>query len=94
MYTKLCFFRSTAFGIQAAAGRIGAIGGTELFAVLINTNPFLPILIISVLLIGGGLSAFLVPSVDKKIVSLTCLFKHSSVGIRKFCLGRKYGNTN
>ena len=75
-----CFFpsnnRSTAFGLQSAAGRIGAIGGTELFGVLIDTNPFLPILIVSVLLILGGLSVFLVPAVDKKIVSFTCVGKY------------------
>ena len=48
-------------GLQAAAGRIGAIAGTILFGQLTEVNLSLPILVVSSSLTIGSLAVFLLP---------------------------------
>lgn len=88
------FFRSTAIGIQTAVGRIGSIAGTELFGVFIDYNPSLPILIVAILLITGGLAVFLVPSIDKKIISFMCIYKGIFLNCKKLFVRGKYQSLN
>ena len=57
----LSLSRSTAFGIQAAAGRVGAIVGTVLFGQLTEVNQYLPILVVASSLTIGALAVFFLP---------------------------------
>ena len=58
---SVCPSRGTAFGLQAAVGRVGAIIGTVLFGKLITVSVYLPILIVASLILAGGLSVFVLP---------------------------------
>ena len=59
--------RSTAFGIQSVLGRVGSIIGNVAFGKLIKADPFVPILLVAVLLMIGGVTGVFLPSprVDK-----------------------------
>ena len=57
------FCRSTAFGIQAVFGRIGAILGNLSFGQLKHVDPMIPILIVAAFLLIGGVSAIFLPSI-------------------------------
>ena len=75
------FLRSTAFGIQAVFGRIGAILGNLAFGNLITLNAFIPILLVAALLMFGGVCGFILPSppgasLKKKCSKLCCLFRN------------------
>ena len=58
--------RSTAIGIQAALGRVGAITGNLAFGALISVSAhgdvYVPILLVAVFLTFGGLIGFLLPT--------------------------------
>ena len=54
--------RSTAFGIQSVMGRVGSIIGNVAFGKLIKVDPFVPILLVAVLLMVGGVTAVFLPS--------------------------------
>ena len=58
--------RSTAIGIEAALGRVGAITGNLAFGALMSVseggNVYVPILLVAVFLTFGGLIGFLLPS--------------------------------
>lgn len=54
--------RSTAFGIQLVAGRIGAILGNLTFGKLITVSPFIPIVIVAGVLMAGGVSGLVLPT--------------------------------
>lgn len=54
--------RSTAFGIQAIFGRLGAIVGNLAFGRLISVGQFVPILLVSALLLAGALSSLILPA--------------------------------
>ena len=56
------YFRSTAFGIQAVFGRVGAILGNVTFGKLISLDPMIPIAIVAALLLFGGLVALFLPN--------------------------------
>lgn len=53
--------RSTSLGFFTGVGRIGAIMGNIVFGRLVDTNCAVPILLVSGLLLSGGLSALLLP---------------------------------
>ena len=54
--------RSTAFGIQAVFGRIGAIAGNLSFGKLISLDPMIPIVLVAALLLSGAIAAAFMPS--------------------------------
>ncbi|XP_064387785.1 synaptic vesicle glycoprotein 2C-like [Halichondria panicea] len=54
--------RSTAIGIQSVLGRVGAILGNVLFGQLIEVDPLIPIAMVAVVLMFGGLVGFGLPS--------------------------------
>lgn len=58
--------RSTAFGIQAVSGRIGAITGNLAFGALVSISTggdeYVPILLVASILTFGGLISFFLPS--------------------------------
>lgn len=53
--------RSTAFGFFTGVGRIAAITGNVVFGRLVDSNCAVPVLLVSALLLGGGLVALLLP---------------------------------
>lgn len=65
--------RSTAFGIQAVFGRLGAITGNLAFGRLISVGQFVPILLVSALLLAGALATIVLPSTSKKRRSNFCV---------------------
>ena len=58
--------RSTAIGIQAGMGRIGAITGNLAFGSLISVSVYIPILLVAAFLTFGGLTGFLIPSTKEE----------------------------
>ena len=61
MYTF--YFRSTAFGIHAGIGRIGAILGNVTFGHLIDSDRSLPVLLVASLLSAGALASIFLPPI-------------------------------
>ncbi|KAF7648998.1 hypothetical protein LDENG_00148750 [Lucifuga dentata] len=53
--------RSSAMGFFTSVGRVAAIMGNVLFGKLVDTNCAVPVLLVSVLLLTGGLVALLLP---------------------------------
>jgi MFS transporter, VNT family, synaptic vesicle glycoprotein 2 len=53
--------RSTAYGIFAACGRIGAISGNLMFGQTLGLSPSIPIVIVSVCLLLGGIATLFLP---------------------------------
>lgn len=53
--------RSSAMGFFTGVGRIAAITGNLVFGSLVETNCAVPVLLVSVLLLSGGLAALLLP---------------------------------
>uniref|UniRef100_A0A1A8KJH8 Major facilitator superfamily (MFS) profile domain-containing protein n=2 Tax=Nothobranchius kuhntae TaxID=321403 RepID=A0A1A8KJH8_NOTKU len=53
--------RSSALGFFTGVGRVAAIMGNVVFGKLVDTNCFVPILLVSILLLTGGLVALLLP---------------------------------
>lgn len=52
--------RATAFGLQAAFGRLGAILGTVAFGEFAGSNVTVPLVLVSAMLVlGGGLTMLL-----------------------------------
>ena len=71
-------YRSTAIGIQSVLGRVGAILGNLLFGSLITVDPLIPIAMVAVVLMFGGLVGFALPSprghsLRKKFSRCCCL---------------------
>ena len=62
MYIPL-IYRSTAFGIHAGIGRIGAILGNVTFGHLIDSDRSLPILLVASLLAAGALASIFLPPI-------------------------------
>lgn len=62
-HVPLLLYRSTAFGLQAVLGRIGAITGNISFGKLFEagSSPYLPILIVASVLIFAGVSTLFLP---------------------------------
>lgn len=58
--------RSTAMSITLAAARLGAILGNIIFGVFVDVACAIPILLVAVLLIGGGLLGLLLPNTTKE----------------------------
>ena len=56
--------RSTAFGIQAGVGRIGAIIANQVFGLLVDVHCAVPLFLVAALLSAGGLSALKLPRTD------------------------------
>lgn len=54
-------FRSSALGFFTGVGRVGAITGNLVFGELVDANCAIPILLVSALLLAGGLVALLLP---------------------------------
>ena len=59
-------FRSTAHGISAAAGKLGAIIGIQLIAPYFESSPSLVIGIFAVIMLTGGLATALIPETKGK----------------------------
>lgn len=55
------FVRSSALGFFTGIGRVAAIMGNIAFGKLVDTNCAAPVLLVSVLLLIGGLVALLLP---------------------------------
>lgn len=53
--------RSSALGFFTGAGRVAAIMGNMVFGNLVDTNCAVPVLLVSALLLTGGLVALLLP---------------------------------
>ena len=60
--TKL---RSTALGVQYVAGRLGAILGSLLFGLAVDTSCYIPLMTITSLLISSGLLALKLPESNR-----------------------------
>jgi VNT family MFS transporter (synaptic vesicle glycoprotein 2) len=58
--------RSTAAGIHLLMARIGAILGTNIFGIFIRVNPFVPILLVALLLLVGGVAALILPKTTRR----------------------------
>jgi len=58
--------RSTAMAVTLAAARLGAILGNLVFGYFVETSCALPILMVSILLIGGGLLGLLLPNTTRQ----------------------------
>lgn len=54
-------FRSSALGFFAGVGRVAAIMGNVVFGELVDTDCAVPVLLVSGLLLTGGLVALLLP---------------------------------
>jgi hypothetical protein len=76
-------YRSTAFGIQAAVGRVGAILGNVSFGKLVSVDPMIPIVIVAALLLVGGVTAIFLPSPPGESVSRNLRNVHRKC---QFCL--------
>lgn len=59
--------RSTAYGVFAAIGRVGAVLGSVAFGQLSGSHPSLPLLIVSVCLLAGGFAALALPDTRKAV---------------------------
>ncbi len=57
----LLFFRSSALGFFTGVGRVAAIMGNIIFGKLVDTNCAVPVLLVSGLLLTGGLAALFLP---------------------------------
>uniref|UniRef100_A0A1A7WVG3 Major facilitator superfamily (MFS) profile domain-containing protein n=1 Tax=Iconisemion striatum TaxID=60296 RepID=A0A1A7WVG3_9TELE len=55
------WLRSSAFGFFTGVGRVAAITGNVVFGKLVDSNCFVPILLVSIMLLTGGLVALLLP---------------------------------
>ena len=55
-------FRSTGMAVTLAAGRLGAILGQLTFGYLLDVNCAVPIIIVSALMITGGITGLFVPN--------------------------------
>jgi len=55
--------RSTAFGVHAAVGRVGAILGNVMFGNLLDQDRGVPLLIVASLLSVGAIAAILLPPI-------------------------------
>jgi len=53
--------RSSALGFFTGVGRVAAITGNIIFGKLVDTNCAVPVLMVSALLLTGGLVALLLP---------------------------------
>lgn len=62
-YVYTFTFRSTAFGIHAGIGRIGAILGNVTFGHLIDSDRSLPVLLVASLLSAGALASTFLPPI-------------------------------
>eukprot|EP00795_Rhopilema_esculentum_P017564 gene17564-9194_t len=58
--------RSTAFGIQAGVGRIGAILANQIFGLLVDVHCAIPLFLVAGLLSTGGLAALKLPKTDNE----------------------------
>ena len=58
--------RSTAMGVHLLMARIGAIIGTNLFGEFVNVNPSVPILLVAVVFLLGGVAALPLPKTTRK----------------------------
>jgi VNT family MFS transporter (synaptic vesicle glycoprotein 2) len=58
--------RSTAFGLQSGVGRIAAILGNVSFGSLVDVHCAVPMIMVSVLLTIGGLTAIKLPNTTGK----------------------------
>lgn len=58
--------RSTAFGIQAAVGRIGAILANQVFGALVDVHCSIPLFLVAGLLSAGGLTALKLPKTENQ----------------------------
>eukprot|EP00794_Sanderia_malayensis_P000132 gene132-743_t len=58
--------RSTAFGIQAAVGRIGAIIANQVFGALVDVHCSVPLFLVAGLLSAGGLTALKLPKTENQ----------------------------
>ena len=55
--------RSTAFGIHAGSGRIGAILGNVMFGHLLDVSKVIPILVVALFLTVGAVAALFLPPI-------------------------------
>lgn len=61
--------RSTAFGMHAGVGRVAAILGNFTFGLLVDVHCVIPLMLISVLLVTGGLTALRLPRQDQSTLN-------------------------
>lgn len=59
------FFRSTAMAVTMAVARIGAILGNVIFGYFIEVSCAVPVLMVSILLISGGLTSLKLPNTTR-----------------------------
>ena len=59
------YFRSTAMAVTLAVARLGAILGNVIFGYFIELSCAVPILMVAVLLISGGLLSIKLPSTSR-----------------------------
>lgn len=59
------YFRSTAMAVTLAVARLGAILGNVIFGYFIELSCAVPILMVAVLLISGGLLSIRLPSTSR-----------------------------
>ena len=62
MLTSFTPFRSTSMGIQTGVGRIAAIFGNLIFGELVDVHCSIPMILVSALLVFGGLCSIRLPS--------------------------------
>jgi len=60
--------RSTAFGIQAGVGRIGAILANQTFGLLVDVHCAVPLFLVASLLSAGGLTALRLPKTEGQVL--------------------------
>lgn len=59
------FLRSTALAVTLLSARIGAIVGNIVFGTLIDVHCAIPMFLVAILLIGGGLLGLLLPNTTR-----------------------------
>lgn len=83
--------RSSALGFFTAVARVAAIMGNVVFGKLVDTNCAVPVLLVSSLLLTGGLVALLLPQTRQTQLTwpLPHIIEECSVGSRRddLCLG-------
>jgi len=61
--------RSTAFGLQTSVGRIASILGNIVFGLLVDVQCTVPLILVTISFIIGGVASFLVPKTDYNLLS-------------------------
>ena len=65
----MALHRSSALGFFTGVGRVAAIMGNVVFGSLVDSNCAVPILLVSALLMAGGLVALLLPQTKQTELS-------------------------